>query len=156
MDRKETKILKLTELAKSLEGRPYKYGAKMADAPRFFDCSLFTQYVFQKVGIKLPRTAIEQAMAGKMADLKNIEAGDLVFMKGEIGRYNKYFPKGIGHVGTYLGDGKVIHAERRRIIGKYEDIYRPELIKEDGKVITEDLKKFLKKKKPLAVIKRFL
>ena len=156
MNRKEYKISKVISIAESLKGRPYKYGAKMADAPRFFDCSLFTQYVFQKIGIKLPRTAIEQAMAGKRADLKNIKGGDLVFMKGGVGRYKKYFPKGIGHVGIYLGDGKVIHAERRRIIGKYEDIYRPELIKEDGKVVIEGIKTFLRKKKPIAVIKRFL
>ena len=114
MNRKEYKISKVISIAESLKGRPYKYGAKMADAPRFFDCSLFTQYVFQKIGIKLPRTAIEQAMAGKRADLKNIKGGDLVFMKGELGRYNKYFPKGIGHVGIYLGDDRFVHAASSR------------------------------------------
>ncbi|KKT40470.1 MAG: NLP/P60 protein [Candidatus Giovannonibacteria bacterium GW2011_GWA2_44_13b] len=156
MNRKEIRILKLTDLAKRLEGKPYKYGAKMSDAPDFFDCSLFTQYVFGKAGVKLPRTAIEQAMTGKKAPLKNIKEGDLVFMKGELGRYNKYFPQGIGHVGIYLGGGKIIHAERRRITGKYEDIYHPERIREEGSVIIEDLKTFLKKKKPLSVIKRYI
>ena len=149
-------ILKLLDLAKRLEGRPYKYGAKMADAPVFFDCSLFTQYVFGKVGVKLPRTAIEQAMDGTKISLKNIKEGDLVFMKGELGRYNKYFPQGIGHVGIYLGSNKVIHAERKRITGKYEDIYHPERIREEGSVVIEDLRKFLHKKKPLIVIKRYI
>ena len=69
MNRKEIRILKLTDLAKRLEGKPYKYGAKMSDAPDFFDCSLFTQYVFGKAGVKLPRTAIEQAMTGKKLQL---------------------------------------------------------------------------------------
>ncbi|HLD62143.1 MAG TPA: C40 family peptidase [Patescibacteria group bacterium] len=156
MSRKETKILKLIELAKSLEGRSYKYGAKMADAPRFFDCSLFTQYVFQKVGIKLPRTTIEQAMVGRKVALKKIKEGDVLFMKGELGRYNKYYPQGIGHAGVYIGESKIMHATRKRISGKYEDIYHPERIKEIGSIVIEDLKKFLKKKKPLAVIKRFL
>ena len=156
MNERELKVSKLIAIAKNLEGRPYKYGAKMSDAPRFFDCSLFTQYVFGKIGIKLPRTAIEQAMIEKKVSLKSLKEGDLVFMKGELGRYNKYFPQGIGHVGIYLGGSKIIHAERKRITGKYEDIYRPEKIREAGKVVIDDLWKFLTKKKPLVVIKRFL
>src|SRR3989344_2302692 len=103
MNQKESKILKLVALAKSLKGRPYKYGATMKDAPRFFDCSLFTQYLFKEVGVALPRTAIEQAMIGKKVLLNKIKEGDLIFMKGEIGRYNKYFPAGIGHTGIYIG-----------------------------------------------------
>ena len=95
-------------------------------------------------------------MTGKKVALKNIKEGDLVFMKGELGRYNKYFPQGIGHVGIYLGGGKVIHAERRRITGKYVDIYHPELIREAGKVVIEDLNKLIKRKKPLIVIKRYI
>ncbi len=157
MSQKEPKISRLIKLAKSLVGRPYKYGAKMgrgARPPRFFDCSLFTQYVFKQVGVKLPRTAIEQAMTGKKITLSKIKEGDTVFLKGEIGRYNKYFPTGIGHEGIYIGDGKVIHASRKRISGRYEDIYRPELIKEIGKVVIEDLNKFIKRNKPLVVIKR--
>lgn len=156
MNQKESKILKLVALAKSLEGRPYKYGATMADAPRFFDCSLFTQYLFHEVGITLPRTAIEQAMVGRNISLKKIKEGDMVFMKGELGRYNKYFPEGVGHVGIYMGNNKIIHADRKRISGKYENIYNPTLIKEFGKVVTEDLHKFLQKKKPLIAIKRYI
>ena len=156
MNKKESKILKLIKTAKSLEGRPYKYGAKMKEAPRFFDCSLFTQYIFKEVGTKLPRTAIEQAMAGKRILIKNIKAGDLVFVKGELGRYNRYFPDGVGHVGIYIGEGKIMHAERRRISGKYEDIYSPKLIKEIGGVVSDKLSKFLKKKKKLVVIKRYI
>ena len=132
MTAKPDKILYLLGIAQGLEGRPYK------------------------VGVKLPRTAIEQAMTGKKVALKNIKEGDLVFMKGELGRYNKYFPQGIGHVGIYLGGGKVIHAERRRITGKYVDIYHPELIREAGKVVIEDLNKLIKRKKPLIVIKRYI
>ncbi len=156
MNQKKSKILKLVALAKGLEGRPYKYGATMKDAPMFFDCSLFTQYLFKEIGITLPRTAIEQAMIGKKVLLKKIKEGDLIFMKGEIGRYNKYFPAGIGHTGIYVGKRKVIHAERKRISGKYENIYNPKLIKEFGKVVIEDLSKFLKRKKPLVVIKRYI
>ncbi len=41
---------KLVELAKSLIGKPYKYGAKPEDAPETFDCSSFIQYIFKKIG----------------------------------------------------------------------------------------------------------
>lgn len=156
MTEKESKILKLVKIAKSLGGRPYKYGATMKDAPKFFDCSLFTQYVFWQIGIKLPRTAIEQAMVGHKVALQKIKAGDLVFVKGELGRYNRYFPDGVGHVGIYIGDGKITHAERKRISGKYEDIYNSKLIKEIGGVVTDHLNKFLKKKKQLVAIKRYI
>src|SRR3989338_5677656 len=134
MNKKELKIQKLIALAKSLKGVPYKYGATMADAPRFFDCSLFTQYLFKEIGVVLPRTAIEQAMVGRKVLLQKVKEGDLIFVKGEIGRYNEYFPKGIGHVSLYLGKGKVTHAERKRISGKYKNIYNPKLIREFGAV----------------------
>lgn len=155
MNDKESKILELIKIAESLVGKPYKYGATMADTPNFFDCSLFTQYVFGQIGVKLPRTAIEQAMIGKKVTLKKIKEGDIVFLKGEIGRYNKYFPEGIGHAGIYIGKNKIIHATRKRVSGRYEDIYRPDLIKEVGKVVIEDFNKFLKRIKTLVIIKRY-
>lgn len=133
------RIEKLIKIAKSLVGRPYKYGATIKEAPRFFDCSLFTQYVFQQIGAALPRTAIEQAMVGKKVAFSKITEGDIIFMKGEIGRYNKYFPQGVGHAGIYIGENKIIHAESKI-----------------GKVIIEDLNKFIKKKKPIIVIKRYV
>lgn len=156
MDDRESRTSLLIKIARELVGRPYKYGAKEEEAPNFFDCSLFTRYVFKQIGVKLPRTAIEQAMVGKKAALSKIKEGDIIFMKGEIGRYNKYFPQGIGHAGIYIGKNKVIHADRKRISGRYEDIYHPELIKELGKIIIEDLDKFIKRKKPLIVVKRYV
>ncbi|MDQ7860998.1 NlpC/P60 family protein [Peribacillus frigoritolerans] len=39
-------------------GWPYVWGG--SDPHRGFDCSGFTQWIFAKVGIKLPRTAQEQ------------------------------------------------------------------------------------------------
>ncbi len=56
---------KLIQVARSLLGKPYRYGAKPEEAPNVFDCSSFTQYVFKQVGIELPRTSIEQAVDPK-------------------------------------------------------------------------------------------
>jgi len=116
---------KLVAVAKSLIGKPYKYGAKPEEAPHFFDCSSFTQYVFKQVGIELPRNSLQQASdrSGEEISLKhdfsNLEIGDLMFMRGVIGRYNDDLFSGrifyIGHVGIYLGDQKVISARGGKI-----------------------------------------
>lgn len=106
---------KLAAIAKSLLGRPYKYGARPEDAPESFDCSSFTQYLYRQIGLELPRSAILQA-----ADFPKVighpKVGDLLFFSGSQGHYNaSLFPDDkerlcIGHVAMYVGDGKLIHA----------------------------------------------
>jgi cell wall-associated NlpC family hydrolase len=66
------------------------------------DCSGFTVLAFRDVyGIKLPRTAREQAMRGLPVDRDSLLPGDLVFFKRQ---------RGGDHVGIYLGNGKFMHA----------------------------------------------
>jgi len=138
---------KLVKLAQSLIGKPYKYGAKPEEAPNFFDCSSFTQYVFKQIGIELPRSTIEQASCGKEVDLSQLEVGDLIFVRGKYGHYNPTFPQGIGHVGIYVGNQEVIHAASERI--------KEKPIIENGKVIKSSLEDFIKTRAPLVIIKRF-
>ena len=88
--------------AKSLLGKPYVWGAT---GPNKFDCSGFTQKVFSKVGIKLPRNSRSQAKVGEYIDLHNLKRGDMVFFAT-----NKKRPGYITHVGIYLSEGKFIHA----------------------------------------------
>ena len=88
--------------AKSLLGKPYVWGAT---GPNKFDCSGFTQKVFSKVGIQLPRNSRSQAKVGQYIDLHNLKRGDMVFFAT-----NKKRPGYITHVGIYLSDGKFIHA----------------------------------------------
>ncbi|PJE58410.1 MAG: peptidase P60 [Candidatus Portnoybacteria bacterium CG10_big_fil_rev_8_21_14_0_10_36_7] len=107
----ETKVDQLISVAKKNLGKPYKYGAKPADAPKYFDCSSFTQYLFKRVGVVIPRTALEQIDVGKSVSKKNMKPGDLVFCKGSVGRYNRKNPDGVGHVALYIGKNKVIHAK---------------------------------------------
>jgi len=45
MTDKQKNIIKI---AKSLIGAPYKYGAIIEEAPDYFDCSGFIQYVFKQ------------------------------------------------------------------------------------------------------------
>ena len=103
---------KLIALARKQIGKPYKYGAKLSEAPKMFDCSSFVQYIYKKIGIDLPRVALDQAGQGEVIDplKEKLLAGDLFFIKGGWGHYNPDFPIGIGHVGVYIGGGKVISA----------------------------------------------
>lgn len=76
-----------------------------------FDCSGLTQYAFAKAGINLPRTAAEQAGAGRRipasAGIGALRPGDLIFYG-----YSPTADSLIHHVGIYLGDGKMINAPR--------------------------------------------
>ena len=76
-------------IAASLAGIYYVYGG---DTPAGFDCSGFTQYVFAKLGINLPRTAEDQRQA--VTAVSNPQPGDLVF-----------FGSPAYHVGIYAGNG---------------------------------------------------
>jgi len=76
-------------IAASLAGIYYIYGGTTTAG---FDCSGFTQYVFNKVGISLPRTAEQQRQA--TTPVTNPRPGDLVFFG--IPAY---------HDGIYAGNG---------------------------------------------------
>lgn len=137
---------KLVEIAQGLLGQPYKYGAIMSEAPDFFDCSGFVKYIFGQIGIDLPRSTIEQALIGDEISLADINPGDLIFVRGTRGHYNSHFPQGIGHVGLYIGDNKVVHAASERLSEKP--------IIEKGEVLESSLSEFISGWQPLIVIKR--
>ena len=84
-------------------GRSYVYGG--TSSTKGWDCSGFTQYVFQKhFGVSLPRTSGEQAGRGTTVSKNSRSSwkpGDLLFYK-QNGR--------ISHVAIYLGNGQMIHA----------------------------------------------
>lgn len=88
--------LVITE-AKKYIGTPYLWGG---NTPAGFDCSGFSKYVFEKVGISLPRTAATQYSGLK--PVSSPSPGDLVF-------FSTYAP-GPSHLGIYIGDNKFIHA----------------------------------------------
>ncbi|MBI2592935.1 MAG: C40 family peptidase [Candidatus Colwellbacteria bacterium] len=144
----EEKVAKVIGITRGLIGRPYKYGAKTEEAPEFFDCSGFVQYVFKKAGVELPRSTIEQAAEGIEVEIEKLKPGDLIFAHGKYGHYDPRFPEGIGHVAIYIGDGKVIHAASRRIEEKP--------IREEGAVIESSLADYISGWAPVVVIKRMI
>ncbi|MDI6821194.1 MAG: C40 family peptidase [Patescibacteria group bacterium] len=134
----EEQKIKLAKTAKSLIGKPYKYGADLTEAPNSFDCSSFTQYVFKQSGIELPRSSILQAAEQKgkeiipLKDFSNLEVGDLLFMRSDRGfYYDELFQNrniSIGHVVIYIGENNVIHSKKNKDGVVIEDLN--ELIKE--------------------------
>jgi lipoprotein Spr len=88
---------KIIATGKNFIGVNYKFGAKSGITSNF-DCSSFTQYIFGKQGIDLPRSSKEQSHAGKYVSRNNLQPGDLIFF---------YSP--VHHVAVYIGNGKILH-----------------------------------------------
>ena len=67
--------------------------------PDVFDCSGLTQYAAAAAGISLPHSSRMQSQLGQYVDRSALQPGDLIF-----------FYEPVGHVGIYLGEGKMVHA----------------------------------------------
>ena len=78
----------------------------MTEAPKAFDCSSYTQYVFGNVGIQIPRVSRDQAEKGNSISVSQLKAGDLMFFTMN----DTYTDGRVAHVGIYMGDGQMIHA----------------------------------------------
>ncbi|WP_127579369.1 C40 family peptidase [Paenibacillus koleovorans] len=88
-------------------GVRYQFGAK-SGITSAFDCSSFTQYVFKRNGISLPRSSRDQAKVGRYVPKSQLQPGDLVF--SDTNRDGK-----INHVSIYIGNGKLLHTYRKGI-----------------------------------------
>ena len=113
--RMEAKRDSVVQLARAQLGRRYLFGGT---TPAGFDCSGFLKYLMRAMGHELPRTAAEQARAGRPVprDPSLLRPGDLLTF-GRGGR--------VTHVGMYVGNGRFIHASSgsRRIVES--DLDRP-------------------------------
>lgn len=98
--------------AKQFLGNRYVWGG--TSLTNGVDCSGYTQGVFRKFGISLPRTSREQARVGTTISSSQAQAGDLVFYGS--GSY-------INHVAIALGNGQVIHASNARTGIKISNMY---------------------------------
>ena len=140
LDFNTTKPENIVNIAKSKMGSPYRYGKSGPDS---FDCSGFVYYVFKKVNNPIPRTSLQQSLAGKKLKREELKIGDIVvFDTANRGHVN--------HSGIYIGDGKFIHATSGKAFrvttskldsGFYKDKFRW------GVRIAQEEKKQEKKKK---------
>ena len=88
---------KIVDAAYKYLGVPYVWGGTSTSG---MDCSGFTQKVFARLDIQIPRTAAEQARFGTYVPKDELRPGDLLFFR----TYASY----ISHVGIYIGDGRFI------------------------------------------------
>ena len=98
VEKRDTLGLQAVQIANRLIGIPYRWGGASPRAG--FDCSGLVQYVYAKVGIRLPHYAAGQYGHGRRVARGSLRPGDLVLFSG------------LGHVGIYAGGGKFIHAPR--------------------------------------------
>jgi cell wall-associated NlpC family hydrolase len=94
--RQRLKASKAVAVAKSKIGAPYRYGGT---GPHAFDCSGFVQYAWRKAGVRIPRvTTAQYRLIKTKVSWNDLRPGDLLFFNGK------------GHVGMYVGKGRMIHS----------------------------------------------
>lgn len=93
--------VRATTVAAKYEGVPYRWGGT---TPRGFDCSGYTQFVYDKLGVEIPRTSQTQYNAARKVG-KRVRAGDLVF-------FFRTGTRTVYHVAIYAGDNRIWHAPK--------------------------------------------
>jgi cell wall-associated NlpC family hydrolase len=87
--------VRAARIALSEVGVPYVWGG---ESPRGFDCSGLVRYAYLRVGVSLPHSSYALAAVGRSVARSRIEPGDLLLFDG------------LGHVGLYVGNGRMVHA----------------------------------------------
>lgn len=81
------------ETARAQIGKPYRWGAI---GPARFDCSGLTRFAWRAAGVDLPHSSRAQYGSLRHVSIDEMEPGDIVYRPG--------------HVGIYLGKGRMVHA----------------------------------------------
>lgn len=82
-------------LARTQLGVPYRWGGA---SPAGFDCSGLVMWAYGRLGITLPHNAASLYGVGRAVPRAALRPGDLLFFRG------------LGHVGIYVGRGRMVHA----------------------------------------------
>lgn len=91
-------------------GNPYVSGG--TSLTNGADCSGFTWAVYRHFGISIPRQSDSQGCGGKSVSYSEAQPGDIIYYGG--------------HVGIYLGGGRIVHASTQKTGIKTENAtYRP-------------------------------
>jgi cell wall-associated NlpC family hydrolase len=86
-------------------GVPYRYGGESPESG--FDCSGLIRWSYARVGVDVPHNSHALYSVGEEVDTEAMRAGDVLFFEG------------LGHVGLYLGSGRMVHAPQT---GKHVEI----------------------------------
>jgi len=95
---KPTLGARAAKIALQAVGVPYRWGGSSPSGG--FDCSGLVYWAYRGVGVELPHSSYALYGQGRRVAPSRMKAGDLVFFHG------------LGHVGIYLGRGRMVHAPR--------------------------------------------
>ncbi len=82
-------------------GVPYVWGGT---DPSGLDCSGLVVYAYRQINTSIPRTTMEQIHYGQPISPAEVAVGDLILFYHADGQ--------VGHVGIYIGGGRMVHAPR--------------------------------------------
>jgi cell wall-associated NlpC family hydrolase len=77
-------------------GVPYRWGGTSPSVG--FDCSGLVYWAYGRLGVAVPHSSYALAGAGRPVRTSRLRRGDLLFFYGN------------GHVGLYIGHGRMVHA----------------------------------------------
>jgi cell wall-associated NlpC family hydrolase len=83
-------------IAVKVVGVPYRWGGSSPSTG--FDCSGLVSWAYGRLGVALPHSSYALYDEGRRVPVTRLKAGDLLFFSG------------IGHVGLYVGRGRMVHA----------------------------------------------
>ena len=76
-------------------GVPYRWGG---ESPAGFDCSGLVRWSYGRIGVDLPHSSYALFGVGRSVSSERMRPGDVLFFSG------------LGHVGIYVGAGRMVHA----------------------------------------------
>jgi peptidoglycan DL-endopeptidase CwlO len=82
-------------LAVRMVGTPYRWGG---ESPSGFDCSGLVRWAYGRFGVDLPHNSHALYGVGREVSRARMQTGDVLFFSG------------LGHVGLYLGGGRMVHS----------------------------------------------
>ena len=84
------------KIALKAVGVPYRWGGSSPSGG--FDCSGLVYWAYGQIGIEVPHSSYALYDLGRQVARSRMKPGDLLFFSG------------LGHVGLYLGGGRMVHA----------------------------------------------
>ena len=106
------------QIALKAVGVPYRWGGESPASG--FDCSGLVRWAYGRVGIDLPHSSYALYGEGRRVSAARLEPGDILFFEG------------LGHVGLYLGRGRMVHAPQS---GRSVEVVRLGSLGYDGRLI---------------------
>ena len=104
----------VANLALSYVGYPYVWAG--ANPSVGFDCSGLVYYVYKQFGYNLYRAGDDMAKNGIEVEENDLQPGDIII-------FSRKSDGGIQHVGLYVGDGMMVHAQSSKtgvVISRYD------------------------------------